>query len=68
MEKKAQYCNMESIDIFTMALISNHAMLYRHDNVNELYELSYNFQGTLLYVTIHIDSFVEEEIMDTFTF
>lgn len=51
-----------------MRIISNHAMLYRHNDKNNLYELPYNFQGTLLYVTIHIDSFVEEEIMDTFTF
>ena len=51
-----------------MRIISNHAMLYRHDNQNATYDLDYNFKGTLLYVTIHIDSFVDEEIIDTFTF
>lgn len=52
----------------SMRIVSNHAMLYHHDNRNEVYDLDYNFRGTLLYMTIHIDSFADEEIMDTFTF
>lgn len=51
-----------------MRIISNHAMLFRHNNQNATYDLDYNFKGTLLYITIHIDSFVDEEIIDTFTF
>ena len=52
----------------TMHIVSNHVMLYHHDNHNKLYDLDYNFKGTLLYMTIHIDSFADAEIMDTFTF
>ena len=52
----------------TMRIVSNHAILYQHDSEKRLYDLEYNFQGTLLYMTIHIDSFPDEEIVDSFTF
>lgn len=52
----------------TMRIVSNHAILFHHDNERQLYDLEYNFRGTLLYMTIHIDSFPDEEIMDSFTF
>lgn len=51
-----------------MHIISNHAMLYHHDNARRLLDLDFNFKGTLLYLTIHIDSFPDEEIIDSFTF
>ena len=52
----------------TMRIVSNHAVLYQHDRERQLYDLENNFQGTLLYMTIRIDSFPDEEIMDSFTF
>ena len=51
-----------------MHIVSNSVMLYHQDNKNRLFDLDYNFRGTLLYMTIHIDSFADEEIIDTFTF
>lgn len=51
-----------------MHIVSNSVMLYHQDNKNRLFDLDYNLRGTLLYMTIHIDSFADEEIIDTFTF
>ena len=51
-----------------MRIISNHAMLYHHNTTSQLIDLNFNFKGTLLYMTIHIDSFPDEEIIDSFTF
>ncbi len=52
----------------TIRIVSNHAMMYYQDGKRQLYDLDYNFIGTLLYMTINIDSFPDEEIMDSFTF
>lgn len=52
----------------TMHIISNHVMLYHNDNNSQLFDLEYEFKGTLLYMTISIDSFPDEEIMDSFIF
>ena len=52
----------------SMHIISNHTLLYLQGNNSRLHDLKYNFRGTLLYLTIHIDSFADEEIIDTFTF
>lgn len=52
----------------SMTIISNRTMLNYHNNHNELHDLDYNFKGTLLFLTIHIDSFEDEEIIETFTF
>ena len=51
-----------------MRIISNHAMLYHHNTISQLIDLNFNFKGTLLYMTIHIDSFPDEEIIESFTF
>lgn len=52
----------------TMNIVSNHTEMYYHNNEEKLYDLEYNFRGTLIYMTIRIDSFPDEEIMDSFTF
>ena len=55
---------MTSLD--EMRIVSNNVMLYRYNSHNEIYELPFNFGGTLIYMTIHIDSFEDEEILTTF--
>lgn len=57
---------MTSLD--EIRIVSNSAMLYRYNDHNEIYELPFNFGGTLIYMTIHIDSFEDEEILTTFEF
>ena len=51
-----------------LRIVSNNAMLYRYNDYNEMYELPFNFGGTLIYMTIHIDSFEDEEILTSFEF
>ena len=51
-----------------LRIISNHIMLYYHDNDRQLYSWEYDFKGTLLYMTIQVSSFPDEEIMDSFIF
>lgn len=51
-----------------LRIVSNHVMLYHHNDNNQLYTWECDFKGTLLYMTVHVSSFTDEEIIDSYIF
>ncbi len=51
-----------------LRIVSNRALLLKTKEREIVYPLSFDFEGTLIYFTVPIDSFENEEIIDQFTF